>query len=180
MSAVVDDDSEGREQERPSDRLVVTVSPNDRGYRRVLLHLAALRLRFVPPVLGLLALLAYSAGARTEAVALFLGALAIPIVVWGYLAWLSKSPRSQSLYATVTYEFTSDNIIYHSSFGEGTIRWDQVLRWREVAEHVLIYVSGSSYLLLPLSDLEEPASACLRETLEQHVGRVDRRSRRIR
>lgn len=160
--------------------LIVGVRVDERGYRRVLLHLAALRLRFVPPLLGLLAFSAYAAGARTEAATLFLGALAIPIVLWGYLAWLSKSPRSRSVYAPVRYEFTDAAIAYRASESEGIIPWDQVVRWREAADHLLVYVSSSSYLLVPLADLESGVQARLRQILTEHVAPLNRRARRIR
>lgn len=82
------------------------VTLTERGYRNVLLHLAALRLRFVPPALGMAAMFAYVSGMRTEAIVLFAGGIAIPVVVWGYLAWLSGSPSSRALYAPVRYKLT--------------------------------------------------------------------------
>lgn len=154
--------------------------PTERGYRAVLLHLAALRLRFVPPALGLAGILAYGAGARTEALALFGGAVAIPLVVWGYLAWLSGSPSSRSLYAPVRYEVDDERITYFSPEGDGEIAWETIERWREAADHLLIYVSGSTYLLVPLADLDERSRTALMTMLAQRVGPAGRRARRLR
>ena len=156
------------------------VTLTERGYRGVLLHLAALRLRFVPPALGMAALLAYSGGMRTEAIALFAGALAIPIVFWGYLAWLSGSPTSRSLYAPVHYELSGEAITYSSAEGDGHLAWDSIVRWREAAGHLLVYVSSSNYLLLPLEDLSEDARPELEAMLAEKVGPRGRRAKRLR
>jgi hypothetical protein len=152
----------------------------ERGYRGVLLHLAALRLRFVPPALGMAALLAYSAGMRTEAIALFAGALAIPIVFWGYLAWLSGSPTSRSLYTPVHYVLTGEAITYSSAEGDGQIAWDSIVRWREAAGHLLVYVTSSNYLLLPMEGLAEGTLASLEAMLSEKVGPRGRRAKRLR
>lgn len=158
----------------------MTLTLTERGYRGVLLHLAARRLRFVPPVLGFAAFVAYGAGARAQAVTLFLGALAIPIVLWGYLAWVSKSPNARSLYETTTYEFTDGGILYRSAQEQGRVDWDQVSRWREVAEHVLVYLTGSTYLLLPVGELDPALRAGLERILREKLGPAGRRARPMR
>jgi hypothetical protein len=158
----------------------LTVTLTERGYRGVLMHLAALRLRFVPPALGLAALLAYSAGMRTEAIGLFAAALAIPIVLWGYLAWVSASPSSRALYVPVEYELTGSALVYRSQEGDGEIEWEQVSRWREAAEHILIYLAGTTYLLVPLSELEPAVRDALEGHLRERVGPPARRARHMR
>ncbi|MBW6467808.1 MAG: YcxB family protein [Coriobacteriia bacterium] len=173
-------------EQRPEDAgpagspLTFDVTLTEQGYRRVLLHLAALRLRFVPPALGMAALLAYSAGMRTEAIALFGGGIAIPIVVWGYLAWLSGSPSSRSLYAPVHYEFTGEGIVFASPEGDGELAWDSVVRWKEAADHLLIYVSGSNYLLLPIDGLAAATLDRIEFALADKVGPRGRRAGRLR
>lgn len=157
-----------------------TATLTERGYRGVLLHLAALRLRFVPPALGFAALFAYGAGMREQAIVLFAGALAIPIVLWGYLAWVSSSPSSRALYASVDYEFTDAGIRYRSAEGDGQIGWEMIGRWRTAADHVLIYVTGSTYLLIPVSTLEPDLAEALESELRDHVGPAARRARRMR
>lgn len=157
-----------------------TVTLTERGYRGVLMHLAALRLRFIPPALGFAALLAYSAGMRTEAIGLFAAALAIPIVLWGYLAWVSASPSSRALYVPVEYELTGSAIVYRSQEGDGEIEWERIFRWREAAEHILIYIAGTTYLLVPLSGLEPAVREALEEHLRERVGPPARRARRMR
>lgn len=152
----------------------------ERGYRSVLLHLAALRLRFVPPVLGMFGMLAYAAGMRTEAIALFGGVVAIPVVVWGYLAWLSGSPSSRPLYTPVEYRLTEAGVGYRSAEGDGEIGWDSVVRWREAAGHLLIYVSGSNYLLIPLEDVAHETREALEAVLRERVGPPGRRAGRLR
>jgi len=156
------------------------VALTERGYRGVLLHLAALRLRFVPPVLGLAAFLAYGSGMRTEAVGLFAVVIAIPVVLWGYLAWVSASPSARSLYAPVTYEFTPEALVYRSPEGDGEIAWADVRRWREAASHILIYVSASNYLLVPVADLDEAVCERVRAALLERVGPAVRTARRMR
>jgi hypothetical protein len=171
-----------REPATPDDPRCVSfdIVLTERGYRGVLLHLAALRLRFVPPALGMAALFTYGAGMRTEAIALFSGALAIPIVLWGYLAWLSRSPSSHSLYTPVRYELTVEAITYSSAEGDGRIDWDSVTRWREAAEHLLVYVTSSIYLVLPIDDLGEDTLREVEAMLADKVGPKGRRTRRLR
>lgn len=151
-----------------------TVTLTERGYRRVLIHLAALRLRFVPPALAFGGVYAYAADGRTEAAGLFLAAIALPITVWGYLAWVSGSPRSQALYAPVQYEFGVNGIAYRSPDGDGEIEWRRVRRWREAVEHILVYVSGAAYVLVPVEDLDEVMRSRLHDELTKRVGPAGR------
>ncbi|MBE0417038.1 MAG: YcxB family protein [Coriobacteriia bacterium] len=156
------------------------VTLTERGYRNVLLHLAALRLRFVPPALGMAAIFAYASGMRTEAIVLFAGGIAIPVVVWGYLAWLSGSPSSRALYAPVRYKLTGGGIAYSSAEGDGVLAWDGVERWREAAGHLLIYVSGSTYLLVPVDGLSPEVRDAVENALRDRVSPPGRRPRRLR
>lgn len=161
-------------------RVTFDVTLTERGYRGVLLHLAALRLRFVPPALGMAALFAYAVGMRTEAIMLFGGGIAIPIVVWGYLAWLSGSPSSRPLYAPVRYDLTEEGISYASPEGDGEIAWDSIVRWREAAEHLLIYMSGSNYVLVPMDGVSAETRRAIETMLVDRVGSRGRRAKRLR
>lgn len=165
---------------RPTPHVRFETTLTERGYRGVLLHLAALRLRFVPFVLGFAAFLAYGSGMRTEAVGLFAAAIAIPVVLWGYLAWVSASPSARALYAPVSYEFTDEALTYRSAEGDGEIRWADVRRWREAAQHILVYVTGTTYLLVPVDQLDDAVAEQARAVLREKVGPEVRSARRMR
>lgn len=152
----------------------------ERGYRAVLLHLSALKLRFVPPALGMAGLLAYGAGMRTEAIGLFGAAVAVPVVVWGYLAWLAGSPSARPLYAPVRYVFTDTGVRYASPEGDGAIEWGTLKRWREAAGHVLLYLSSSKYLLIPVEEMPEPVRAAFIARLTEQLGPPRNRRRGLR
>ncbi|HET6498470.1 MAG TPA: YcxB family protein [Coriobacteriia bacterium] len=159
--------------------LVFTVTLTERGYRRVLIHLAALKLRFLPPALTFGGMYAYAAGGRVEGAGLFLAAIALPVTLWGYLSWVSGSPRSRALYEPISYEFGPEEIAYHSPDASGAIGWERVTRWREAAGHILLYVSGAAYVLVPVEELDDVTRARLRDLLTQRVGPA-RRVRRMR
>ncbi len=167
-------------EELPVPHVEFEVTLTERGYRGVLLHLAALRLRFVPFVLGFAALLAYGSAMRTEAAGLFAAALAIPVVLWGYLAWVSASPSARALYASVAYGLSDEALTYRSAEGDGEIRWAEVRRWREAAEHILVYVTGTTYLLIPVSQLDDVLAERVRAVLREKVGPEVRSTRRMR
>lgn len=169
-----------QEPNGPAGDLAFEVTLTEKGYRGVLLHLAARRLRFVPPVLGVAAMFAYGAGMRTEAIGLFGGVVAIPVAVWGYLAWLAGSPTARQLYAPVSYTFSERGIGYTSPEGDGEIGWDGVRRWREAAGHVLLYVSASKYLLVPADDLDEQTRRSLLSWLHERIGPSGRQPGRLR
>lgn len=156
-----------------------TAELTERGYRRVLIHLAALKLRFVPPVLAFVGVYAYGVGGRVEAAGFFLAALALPISVWGYLSWVSGSPRSQVLYTAVSYVFGPLGITYASSAGDGEIDWARITRWREAVGHILLYVSRASYILVPTEEVEDAVLERVRTQLTERVG-PSGRSRRMR
>ncbi len=146
-----------------------------RGYRGVMLHLAARSLRFAPALVAVGGMLAYGTGARSTAFALFATLLAIPLVVWGYVSWLANAPSATSLYAPVSWGFSAEGIRYSTGEGGGEIEWDDVIRWRVVVDHLMLYVSGSNYLLVPVDAVPESDRDSLRELLVAGAGNPPRR-----
>ncbi len=139
------------------------------GYRRVLIQLAARRLRFAPAIVGAAAFIAYGSGLRTEALGLFGTLLAVPLVVWGYVSWLSGSPSARQLYVPVRYSLNPDGVCYSSAEGDGELAWSEVVRWRKAAGHLLLYVSSSRYLLLVVDGLAEETQAAVEGVLSDKV-----------
>ncbi len=150
--------------------LVIETQLTERGYRGVLLHLAALRLRFAPLALGLAGMLTYGSGYRTEALGLFGALIAIPIVLWGYLTWLTGSPSSRPLYVPVRYVFDDDAVRFESPEGDGEIPWDDLSRWREAAGHILLYLTGTRYLVIPVEPMPEQTRSALEALLGDKLG----------
>jgi len=146
-----------------------------RGYRGVMLHLAARTLRFAPPLVAIGGMIAYGTGARTAGFTLFAALLAVPLVVWGYVSWLANSPSARSLYASVTWRFSADGIGYSSAEGDGEIEWETVNRWRVVVDHLMLYVTGSNYLLIPIDAVPAECRADLRALLVARTGEPSRR-----
>ncbi len=146
-----------------------------RGYRGVMLHLAARTLRFAPALVAIAGMVAYGTGARTAGFTLFATLLAIPLVVWGYVSWLANSPSATPLYAPVTWRFSKEGIRYSSAEGDGEIEWQAVSRWRAVVDHLMLYVTGSNYLLIPIDAVPAERRADLRALLVAAAGEPRRR-----
>lgn len=146
-----------------------------RGYRGVMTHLAARTLRFAPVLVAVAGMLAYGTGSRTTGLALFASLVAMMLVVWGYVAWLADSPSAASLYAPVRWNFSAERIRFSSEDGEGEIAWDDVAGWRHVVDHLMLYVSGSRYLLIPVGDIPEADRPRLRDLLVSGAGNPPRR-----
>jgi len=49
----------------------------------------------------------------------------------------------------VEISITDDGIEMSSADGNGVIRWDNIIKWRENHEFVLIYQSLAHYLIVP-------------------------------
>lgn len=71
-------------------------------------------------------------------------------------------------------------IAYSSAEGDGVLAWDGVERWREAAGHLLIYVSGSTYLLVPVDGLSPEVRDAVENALRDRVSPPGRRPRRLR
>ncbi len=159
----------------PSIRVTSALTPE--GYRAVLLHLSALRLRFVVALMSFFGFASLGAGFNTQAF-MFLGSLvAVILTVWGYIVWNVSSPSRIELYEPVAYEFGADGIVYAGSSGAGSIEWSRVSRWRYAAGHYLLYVAGASYLLVPETDVAAENAEAFEEMLRDRVRKGPRRRR---
>lgn len=152
--------------------LAIETRLTERGYRAVLLHLAALRLRFAPFALGMAGMLLYGGGYRTEAIGMFAALIAIPVVLWGYLTWMTASPSSRPLYVPVRYTFTTQDVLYESEEGDGRLSWEELGRWREAVGHVLLYLSSTRYLVIPVEQLTTQERDRLEALLEEKLGKA--------
>ncbi len=152
----------------PSVAFETTLAP--RGYRDVLLHLAARRLRFAPMAVAIAGMLAYGSGLRTEALGMFAALIAIPVVLWGYLSWLTGAPSSAPLYRPVRYTFGEAGIGYESEDGDGSIAWEEIVRWREANGHLLLYPGSSRYVVIPVEQLAETDRRAVEDLLGRKVG----------
>jgi len=157
------------------DTVRVTVTLTPRGYRGVLLHLSALKLRLVVPLLAFFGFAALGAGFNTQAFAVLSTLGAVVLTVWGYIAWNVNSPSRAGLYEPVAYEFDPEHIVYAGAEGAGTIAWDQVRSWRYASGHYLLYVAGASYLLVPEGDLGAGEVDRFEQLLRSSVKRGPRR-----
>jgi len=137
-----------------SEPIRITVHLTQSGYRGVLLHLSALKLRLVVPLLAFFAFAALGTGFNTEAF-LMLGTLAATLItVWGYITWNTSAPKNAELYLPVAYELDSERIIFAGEAGRGVLEWDRVRKWRYAAGHYLLYVTGATYIMIPEVDLD--------------------------
>jgi len=161
--------------EEMSDTIRITATLTQEGYRSLLLHLSALRLRLVAPLLAFFGFAALGAGFNSQGTVAFVVLVAIFITVWGYITWLTSSPRTTELYLPVVYEFSPDGIVFTGQAGEGSLEWQQVKRWNLRAGHYQLYVAGASYLLIPQDDIEGPSISRFEELLRQHVSKGPRK-----
>lgn len=123
------------------------------GYRGVLLHLSALKLRLVVPLLAFFGFAALGTGFNTQAF-LTLGSLfATLITVWGYIAWNTRAPNNVELYLPVAYEVGPSEVIFAGEAGQGVLAWQQIRKWRYASGHYLLYVAGASYVMIPEIDI---------------------------
>ncbi|MBS3956232.1 MAG: YcxB family protein [Clostridiales bacterium] len=152
-----------------------TATLTPRGYRGVMLHLAARALRFAPPLVAIGGVIAYGSGASATGFTMFAALLAIPLVVWGYVSWLANSPSAKVLYTPVAWVFSGEQIGYSSAEGDGQIAWSSVTRWRNVVDHLMLYTSGSNYVLIPVEDVPLELRPTLRELLVAGAGNPPRR-----
>lgn len=138
------------------------------GYRRVLMRVALLRLRWVLPFVAFFGFAALGRGDYGVAglwVAIGAGVL---LVVVAYARWVTGSPlASKVALARVRYSADSEGLRYESEAGAGRISWTQVSHVQHVAEHYLLYVGMATYLLVPEKDLDDAESRTRFEALIQ-------------
>lgn len=160
-----------------TDAVRVTSTLTPKGYRAVLLHMAALRLRFVVTILAFLGFGALGAGFDGPGFFIFIAMIGVVITVWGYIAWNVSSPSRIELYEPVAYEFGPDAIVYASPSGAGEIPWSRIPRWRYAAGHYLLYVTGASYLLVPESCVDAEDIDRLEAVLRERIRKGPKRTR---
>ena len=152
-----------------STSLQLTVALTPRGYRGVLLHLSAKRLRLIVPMLAFFGFAALGGGFNAQAFGLLAALAAVLITVWGYISWNVSSPRSTPLYVPVAYEFSDEGIVMADEDGASSLEWTSVRRWAFAAGHYLLYVAGASYLLLPVEGVSGDDTDRLETLLRTHV-----------
>ncbi len=160
-----------------SDTLRVTTQLTQKGYRAVLLHLAALRMRLIVPVLAFFAFSALAGGFTPQALFLLGSLFAIVITTWGYIAWNVSSPSNIELYLPIAYEFDADGVTYGGTAGVGRIEWSSIRRWRYAADHYLLYVAGATYVVIPGADMPSTDVPRFEAFLRTHVPKGPRRLR---
>lgn len=153
----------------------ITVALTPKGYRAVLLHLSALKLRLVVPLMAFFGFASLGAGFDTQGVLILSSMVGIVLTVWGYIAWNASSPSRIELYEPVAYEFGVDGIVYASASGAGTIEWGQVAKWGYAVGHYLLYVAGASYLVVPECDIADGEVDAFETLLRAHVRKSPRR-----
>lgn len=154
--------------------VVADVQLTERGYRRVLVHLSALRFRFVVPVLALLvfgSVASRDAGAGYLSVYSFVGLL---LIASAYVEWQVRSPANRGVYEPVRYEFAEGEIVYHTPSGDGSIAWSSIVRWRYASEHFVLHASWGAFLLIPAESLVEGTASDLETLLRANVARSPR------
>lgn len=152
-----------------SDQVRLTTTLTQRGYRGVLLHLSAKRLRLIVPMLAFFGFAALGGGFNSQAYGLLAALAAVLITVWGYISWSVSSPRSAPLYEPVAYEFSETGIVMAGEEGASSLEWSEVRRWAFAAGHYLLYVTGASYMLIPIEGVPASDIDRLESLLRTHV-----------
>ena len=147
---------------------------DERGYRRVLVAQSARRLRFALPLSAFFGFGALAAGRTAVGASLLVLLIGTVLVAWGVIAWRASAPSNRHLYDPIAYEFAATGIGYGSVDGRGAIGWDQLVRWDSVADHLVLYVTGGTFLLVPWDDVGDDQEVELRSMLRQHVRRGPR------
>jgi hypothetical protein len=97
------------------------------------------------------------------------GLAGVFVVIWGYVTYMSRSPAVAVVYAPVRYEFDDSGVRYAGDEGSGEFPWSAVARWRVAADHYLLYVGGSTYLLVPADAFEPAEEMRFAALLREHV-----------
>lgn len=159
-------------------RVVADVRLTESGYRRALVHLSALRLRFVAPVLAAVAFASIASRDSGTGVLSVYSFVGLFLVTWGYIEWQVRSPVNRQIYEPVHYEFAEDGVRYRTGEGEGEIAWSAITRWRFAAGHYVLHAAWGAFLLLPEESLVTGTAQDLEDLLRLHVARGPRRHAR--
>lgn len=131
------------------------VRVSEAGYRRVLIRVALLRLRWVLPFVAFFGFAALGRGDADMAWLWLAMSVGTALIVAAYALWVSGSPSaSKAAMARIRYSVDDEGLHYESDAGTGRIEWNQVRRWEMAAEHYLLYVGAATYLLVPGDDLD--------------------------
>ncbi len=141
-----------------------------KGYRRVLTRLAYERLRFAVPLLAGVGLISSASGSSGAALLSFGALLGLPIAVWGLVSWQVYRPGRHALYEPTEYRFAEEGLVFGPGDARLIVEWSDFSRWREAAEHALLFVQGSQYVLIPLDELGAEDADWIRVILLERIG----------
>lgn len=155
--------------------LAFTARLDRRGYRRVLTRLAYERLRFAVPVLAALGLFSSASGSTGAALLSFAALLGLPIAIYGLVSWQVYRPGRSPLYESHEYRLMPDGLVFGPTESLRIVPWGEFKRWREAAGHVLLFITGSQYVLVPIESLDAEAGDAFIGLLTELIGSpVDR------
>ncbi|MDP2181408.1 MAG: YcxB family protein [Actinomycetota bacterium] len=154
--------------------VVADVHLTEVGYRRALVHLSALRLRYVAPMLTAVVFASVASGDSGAGVLSIYSFVGFLLIVWAYVEWQVRSPVNRSIYEPVRYEFAEDGVSYRTTDGEGEIPWSSIVRWRVAAGHYVLHAAWGAFLLLPDDSLVVGTPEDLETLLRAHVARGPR------
>ena len=146
------------------------------GYRKVLTRLAYERLRFAVPVLAVVGLYSSSTGSSGGALLSFAALLGLPIAIWGLVSWQVYRPGRTPIYEPMQYSVAEEGLVYGPADSLRIVECSDFKRWREAAGHVLLFVTGSQYVLVPTDPLSGETRDAFLFDLTRHLGTPKDRS----
>ncbi len=152
------------------------VALDQAGYRRVLTRLAYERLRFAVPLLAVVGLYSSASGSSGGALLSFAALLGLPIAIWGLVSWQVYRPGRTPIYAPMQYSVAQEGLVYGPADSLRIVEWSEFKRWREAPGHVLLFVTGSQYVLVPTDPLGDETRDAFLFHLTQHLGNPKDRS----
>ncbi|MDA3936263.1 MAG: YcxB family protein [Actinomycetota bacterium] len=156
--------------------LTFSVALSRKGYRRVLTRLAYERLRFAVPLLGAIGLFSSASGATRAGLLSFAALLGLPIAIYGLVSWQVYRPGRSPIFAHLEYRTTDEGLVFGPRGSLRIVEWGEFKRWREVADHVLLFVKGSQYVLIPTHSLTPDERDDLISLLTVYIGSPKDRS----
>ncbi len=63
--------------------------------------------------------------------------------------------KNKNMYLPVKYVFNDDKVNVVSSISTGEVKWDAFVKWQEIANYYLLYVSNQQFICIPKSSIPE-------------------------
>jgi len=129
---------------------------------------------FVAPMVGLLLILIipfWRDGVRSSTISQLLVPLFIGLLpLWLYLYWRYRFKASRVSNSPCVIDFEEDRIGSEMpGFSKGVIEWAAIKKYREGAKVLLIYVSRTSFIVIPRTACEKRGYSELKALLDRKL-----------